>query len=161
MKDFFLTASDKIWNAYQAKSKRELAQQIRRLREWTDKNVVDSPMKKNILKFCKKKSKWMKHLDFQNAYRTSNMLDRLMRVMKRHKMNSQMFHSTTQATTLNFRALALIHNFSPYSPSLWENKEKISSPVKKLNKRTFAEDWLENLILSAYRAKFKYHCNSL
>lgn len=141
MQNFFLTASDKIWTAYRAGSKRALAQQIRRLREWTNKNVVDCPMKKNILKFCKKKAKWMKHLDFQNAYRTSNMLDRLMRIMKRHKMNSQMFHSTTEATTLNFRALALIHNFSPYSPSLWENKEEISSPVKKLNKRTFAEDW--------------------
>jgi hypothetical protein len=161
MEDFFLTASDKIWNAYRAKSKRELAQQIRRLREWTNKNVIDCPMKKNILKFCKKKAKWMKHLDFQNAYRTSNMLDRLMRVMKRHKINSQMFHSTTKATTLNFRALALIHNFSPYSPALWENKEKTSSPVTQLNQRILAEDWLENLILSAYRAKFKYHCKPL
>ena len=75
-----------------------------------------------------------------------------------------MFHSTTRATTLNFRALALIHNFSPYSPSLWErseDKKKVCSPSQKLNKRIFAENWLENLILSAYRAKFKYHCNSL
>jgi len=161
MQDFFLTASDKIWNAYRAESKRALAQQIRRLREWTNKNVVDCPMKKNILKFCKKKAKWMKHLDFQDAYRTSNMLDRLMRTMKRHKINSQMFHSTTKATTLNFRALALIHNFSPYSPSIWENKEKTCSPVTKLNQQRFADNWLENLILSANRANFKYHCNPL
>ncbi|MEN0049549.1 MAG: hypothetical protein AAF806_20985, partial [Bacteroidota bacterium] len=143
---FFVTASQKIWNAYRAESKRILAQQIRRLREWTNKTVIDCPMKDNILKFCKKKAKWMKHLDFHNAYRTSNMLDRLMRVMKKHKINSQMFHSTTQATTLNFRALALIHNFSPYSPALCKRKENITSPVHKLNKKVFADDWLENLI---------------
>ena len=103
----------------------------------------------------------MKHLDFQSAYRTSNMLDRLMRLMKKHKINSQMFHSTTEATTLNFRALALIHNFSPYSPAISKSKENITSPAQKLNKKVFAQDWLENLILSAFRAKFKYHCNPL
>ncbi|MEN0049627.1 MAG: hypothetical protein AAF806_21380, partial [Bacteroidota bacterium] len=62
---------------------------------------------------------------------------------------------------LNFRALALIHNFSPYSPALCKRKENITSPVHKLNKKVFADDWLENLIFSAYRAKFQYHCNPL
>jgi len=95
-----------------------------------------------------------------NAYRTSNMLDRLMRVMNRHKMNSQMFHSTTEATTLNFRALALIHNFTLYSPAL-QQENAAYSPAQKLNQVRFAEDWLENLLLSASRANFKYHCDLL
>lgn len=159
--EFFQIAADKIWNAYRAESKRELGQQIRRLREWTNEKVTDCPMKKNILKFCSKKSRWMKHLDFKNAQRTSNMLDRLMRNMKRHKINSQMFHSTTQATNNNFRAFALIYNFSPYSPAAYKEYKEYKSPSSKLNKKVFADNWLENLLLAANRAKFKYHCNPL
>jgi len=161
MQVFFHTAGDKIWNVYRAGSKRHLAQQIRRLREWSEKSISDCPMKNNILKLCKKKARWSKHLDFKNAYRTSNMLDRLMRTMKRHKMNSQMFHSTTLATNLNFRALALIHNFSPYSPSIWKDRTEVLSPALKVNNRKFADDWLENLLLSASRANFRHHCNPL
>ena len=60
MNDYFNTAADKIWNCYRTESKRQLAQQIRRLREWTIKNVANCPMKDNILKLCKKKKKWSK-----------------------------------------------------------------------------------------------------
>jgi hypothetical protein len=102
--EYFQIAGDKIWNAYRAESKRELAQQIRRLSEWVNEKVIDCPMKKNILKFCQKKSKWMKHLDFKTAHRTSNMLDRLMRNMKRHKMNSQIACPEASVVSLKYRS---------------------------------------------------------
>ena len=161
MEEFFQTAADKIWDAYRAESKRQLAQQIRRLREWASTKLEDSPMKQNILKLCSKKARWMKHFDFKNAHRTSNMLDRLMRSMKRHKFNAQMFHSTTKVTTDNFRSFALIYNFSPYSPSARKENKEFRSPADKLNKRKFSDNWLENLFLAANRAKFKYHCNPI
>jgi hypothetical protein len=85
------------------------------------------------------------------------MLDRLMRAMKKHKINSQMFHSTTKATTKNFRAFALIHNFSPSSPSVWKEDEKLKSPAARLNKKVMADNWLENLILSAKKHQFRKH----
>ena len=91
---YFDLAADKIWDCYRAESKQSLAQQIRRLKEWTTNNLPDCPMKQNILKLCKKKKRWMEHLDFPMAHKTSNMMDRLMRSMNRHAFNSQMFHST-------------------------------------------------------------------
>ncbi len=137
VKSFFHTAGDKIWNCYQASSKRSFAQQIRRLREWTNKNVPAGPMKDNILKLCTKKNRWMKHFAHPNAHRTSNMLDRLMRAMKRHKINAQMFHSTTEATTKNFSAFALLYNFTPSSPSVWKEQPELKSPAARLNRKIY------------------------
>ena len=157
MQAFFHLAGDKIWDIYKADTKRQVSQKIRRLREWTNKQLANCPMKDHILKLCANKNKWLKHLDYPNAHRTSNMLDRLMRAMKKHKINSQMFHSTTQATTKNFRAFALIHNFSPSCPSVWKEDEKLKSPAARLNKKVMADNWLENLILSAKKHQFRKH----
>lgn len=154
---FFHIAGDKIWDIYKATTKRSLAQKIRRLREWTNATVADCPMKTNILKLCAKKGKWMKHIDNPLAHKTSNMLDRLMRAMKKHKLNSQMFHSTTEATTKNFRAFALIYNFTPSSPSVWKENPEWKSPAARLNRKIYADNWLENLLLSAKRQQFRQH----
>lgn len=161
LKDFFNVAGDKVWACYRATSKRALSQQIRRLREWTVDHVQDSPMKDNILKLCSKKSRWMKHIDNANAHRTSNMLDRLMRIMKKHKINSQMFHSTTEVTTKNFRALALLYNFVPSCPSVWKEQPEFKSPAARLNQKVYAENWLENLLISAAKHHFRHHSNPL
>ena len=161
MQPIFDLAGDKIWNCYRAESKRKFAQQIRRLREWTIRVVIACPMKNNILKLCAKKDTWMKHLDYPNAHRTSNMLDRLMRTMKKHKVNSQMFHSTTKATTANFRALALLYNFTPSSPSVWKDNPQFKSPAARLNQKIYADNWLENLLISAEIPIFSDHRNLL
>lgn len=153
----FKIAGDKIWNIYEATTKRQVAQRIRRLREWAKQNMTDCPMKQNILKLCAKKNKWLKHIDNPNAYRTSNMLDRLMRNMKKHKINSQSFHSDKEATTKNFRAFAFIYNFSPSCPEVWKNDNLLKSPAARLNKKIYADNWLENLVLSASRHLCRQH----
>jgi len=161
MQDFFMTAADKIWNCYRCESKRQLAQQIRRLREWTTHNLVDSPMKANILKLCKKKNRWSKHFDFATAHRTSNMIDRKMRAMNRHADNSQMFHANVSSTSKNFRAFALLHNFSPSCVSAWDETCTLVSPAARLNKVVYDDDWLRNLNLVASFATFNHQRNPL
>jgi len=160
LKQYFDTAGDKIWDCYRALSKRSLAQQIRRLGEWTAK-IPDCPMKENILKLCKKKAKWMIHLDFPLAHRTSNLLDRLMRAMKKHAFNSQMFHGTVSTASMNFRAFALLHNFSPSSPAAWDESQKLISPAARLNGFVYHEDWLQNLLIAASLGGFRHHRNPL
>lgn len=157
LKPAFKKVGDKVWNIYQATTKRQMAQRIRRLKEWTITNVQNCAMKENVLKLCAKKDKWLKHLDNPLAWRTSNMLDRLMRAMKKHKINSQMFHSTTQATTKNFRAFALVYNFTPSVPVVWKEDTALKSPAARLNGKVYADNWLENLILSANRHLFRQH----
>ena len=156
MQDSFITAADKIWNCYRCESKRQLAQQIRRLGEWATKNLVDSPMKANILKLCKKKKRWLAHFDFATAHKTSNMVDRKMKATNRHANNSQMFHANVSSTSKNFRAFALLHNFSPSCSSAWDETCTLTSPAARVNKIIYQEDWLKNLNLAASIGAFRY-----
>lgn len=78
---FFEAAATKIWDCYRAESKRQLGQQIRRLPEWTHQQLPECAMKANILKLGNKRKRWLQHLDFPSAHRTSNMLDRIMKAM--------------------------------------------------------------------------------
>ena len=103
----------------------------------------------------------MEHLDFPNAHKTSNMMDRLMRAMNRHAFNSQMFHSTISNTSKNFRAFALLYNFAPSYPAAWDESKKLTSPAARLNGFTYHDDWLQNLLISASLGGFRNHRNPL
>lgn len=161
LKAFFDVAADRIWECYRAESKRSLAQQIRQLREWAEKQMPDCPMKNNILKLCKKKKRWMAHFDHPQAHQTSNMIDRLMRAMKKHAFNSQMFHSTIPNTSRNFRAFALLYNFTPSCPAARDQENNLNSPAARLNGFVYHQDWLQNLLISASRGGFRNHRNPL
>lgn len=157
LQNYFDVAADKIWECYRAESIQSLAQQIRRLREWTTKQVPESAMKANILKLCHKKDKWLAHFTSPKAFRTSNMLDRLMRAMDRHAYNSQMFHSTIKATSNNFRAFALIYNFSPSAPKVCRENTNLESPMARLNGFVYHNNWLENLMMATSGSKIYHH----
>lgn len=159
--EFFGLAADKIWQAYNAESKRSFSQKLRRIAEWGAHSLPESPMKDNLLKLCAKKNRWLAHLDFPNAYRTSNMLDRIMKFMNRHAFNSQMFHSSTTATSNNFRAFALILNFSPYSPGVAAKNPGLNTPVAKLNGFVYHQHWLQNLMIAASLNGFRQHSKTL
>ena len=148
LQEHFLIALDKVWNIYRADSKRQMAQLIRRLREWSS-TIPQSAMKDNLLKLCKKKTKWLTHFDNPDAYRTSAHLDRVMKIMERHAINSQMFHATVSSTSMNFRALALIYNFSPSCPAVTKDFPDLVSPAARLNGFVYSKNWLENLVIAA------------
>ena len=103
----------------------------------------------------------MEHLDFPDAHKTSNMMDRLMRAMNRHAFNSQMFHSTISSTSKNFRAFALLYNFIPSCPAAWDESEKLNSPAARLNGFVYHDDWLQNLLIAASLGGFRNHRNPL
>lgn len=90
----FYIASEKIWLAYQAPPIASFAQRLRRLKEWAVKQLDETPMKENILELCQKGDKWKRFYQFPQAYRTSNMLDRIMKLMKRCIKNAQYFHAS-------------------------------------------------------------------
>lgn len=161
LKVYFQTAADKIWECYRAESKRQLAQQLRRLNEWTTQHLPECAMKENIFKLCAKKKRWLEHLDFPSAHRTSNMLDRVMRAMSRHAFNSQMFHATISSTTDNFRAFALLYNFSPSCPAVTKKTGQLTSPAARLNGFIYHDDWLENLLIAASLGGCRYHRKTL
>jgi hypothetical protein len=144
----FHQLSEKAWDCYRAEDKRSFSQRIRRLKEWSEVNVPESPMKVNLLKLCKKNKQWQVFYDHPNAYRTSNMLDRLMGFMNRYLDKNQTFHGKNKAVSTNtIRAFSLIYNFSPSCPD-YRRKEEFKSPVGRLNNHEYHENWLSNLLIA-------------
>ena len=144
----FLLISEKVWNAYRATSPRSFSQRLRRIKESLD-NFTESPMRDNLRKLLQKRSKWLSFYKHPNSYRTSNALDRLMKFMNRHAVNSQKFHSTTDKTSKNFRAHALLYNFTPSSPGVTLENPELTSPAARANGFVYHQDWLHNLLISA------------
>jgi len=157
----FEVAADKIWSCYRATSKPQLSQRLRRLSEWATHQLQECPMKENLMKLCNKTKCWLAHLDFPNAYRTSNQLDRVMKFMDRHAFNSQMFHSTISGTTKNFRAFALLYNFSPSCPAVTKKNPQLISPAARLNGFAYHQNWLQNLLIAASLGGYRQHRNPL
>ncbi|WKN45087.1 hypothetical protein [Tunicatimonas pelagia] len=85
------------------------------------------------------------------------MLDRVMKAMSCHAFNSQMFHATIQSTSANFRAFALLYNFSPSCPAVTRHTELLTSPATRLNGFVYHQDWLENLLIAASIGGYRHH----
>ena len=156
---WFSQSAEKIWHCYRATTKRQCAQRIRRLGEWASRELPESPMKHNLQKLLGKKKRWLAHFDTPQAHRTSNMLDRVMRMMTRHSYNSQMFHADLKRTSMNFCAFALIYNFAPSSPRARE--PGLISPAARLNKKVYHQDWLKNLMIASSLGGAGHHRNPL
>lgn len=157
LNDSFREISEKVWDCYKAETKRSFSQRIRRMKQWAIDNVPESIMKEKLLDLCKKSKNWSKYYDFPDAYRTSNALDRLMRIMDRHIFNHQSFHSTSEKATLNMRAYALIHNFSPSNPQTINKYDGKVSPAERLNGFKYHDNWLHNLLISASLGGYRNH----
>lgn len=149
LRPWFDQAADKVWNAYKAPTKASFSQRLRRLKERVHKEVPDSPMKKHILDLCSKKKRFMSYYDHPLAYRTSNMIDRLMRFVDRACFDSMYFHGTLASGKQRTRSWAILWNFCPSSPATIKKYDGKICPAERLNKKRYADNWLENLLASA------------
>lgn len=148
LKDVYYQASERIWEAYRAPNKASFAQRLRRLSEWASEVLPESPMKDHVLDLCQKRSRFSRAYDHDNVHRTSNMVDRLMRFLDRAFFNAQYFHGTLASAEQRVRALALLWNFCPSSPQTIKKYHGQSCPAARLNKKSYSENWLENLLVS-------------
>ncbi len=138
----------RVWEAYRASSKRAFSQRLRRLREWAAEVLPESEMKTNTLAFCDKRDQFSQSYDHLTAHRTSNMVDRLMKFLDRAFFNAQYFHGTPESAEARVRALALLWNFCPSSPETVKKYGGQLCPAERLNGKRYAENWLENLLVS-------------
>jgi len=149
MQDIFKEIGEKVWDCYKATDKRSFSQRIRRVKQWAIKTVPASIMKEKLLDLCSKCHLWIRFYDFPKAHRTSNALDRLMKLMNRHKFSHQGYHSSIEATNLNIRAYALIFYFAQSCPETIKKHKGMESPFARLNKFKYHENWLQNLLIAA------------
>ena len=155
--EYFAQVGTKVWRAYRAPSKAAFAQRLRRLREWAERTLPESPMKRHTLDLCDKRAQFSRSYDHARAHRTSNLVDRLMKFLDRACFNAQYFHGTMAAAEQRVRALALLWNFCPSSPGTVKKHHGQRCPAERLNGKRYADNWLENLLVSGSMNGLRYH----
>jgi hypothetical protein len=144
----FKQVGEKIWQAYEAPTKRGFAQRLRRLKEWAETTLPESAMKQHTLELCDKRAQFIVSYDHEQSHRTSNMVDRLMRFIDRACFNAQYFHGSPVSAERRARALALLWNFCPSSPGTVKKYHGQRCPAERLSGKRYAYNWLENLVVS-------------
>ena len=148
-KEAFAAVSEKLWNCYRAQTKISFSQRVRRLCEWSLKGTVPRFMVDKLEKLRKNLPCFSAAYDLPGAFRTSNMLDRLMQRMDRRLFSAQYFHGIQSSADLSMRAWALIYNFAPFNPRTIELKKGLRCPAETLNGFRYHSNWLQNLLVSA------------
>jgi len=151
----FAKLKQKIWNVYHAETKQIFSQRMRRLREYALSNLPESVVLDKVMSLCSKSGLFQKAYDHPNAYRTSNMIDRLMKQQDRYLFIMQYFHGDFISAELNVRAWAILHNFRPYCARIAKKQSKLDCPATRVNGFRYADNWLENLLISASMAGYK------
>ncbi len=144
----FQEVGEKIWQAYEAPTKRAFAQRLRRLKEWAQTTLPESAMKDHTLDLCDKRAQFIVSYDHEQAHRTSNMVDRLMKFLDRACFNGQYFHGALASVERRVRAWSLLWNFCPSSPQTVKKYHGQRCPAERLNGMRYAQNWLENLLVS-------------
>jgi len=138
----------RVWEVYRGQNKRVFSQRMRRLKEWALKVLPESEMKQKTLDLCAKRDAFSQSYDHPSSHRTSNMVDRLMRFLDRAFFNAQYFHGKPESSESRVRSLALLWNFCPSSPETVKKHGGQSCPAERLNGKRYADNWLENLLVS-------------
>lgn len=146
----------KVWDAYKAKTKASFSQRLRRLEQWTKNNLLQGPLRENVLKLCAKRDAFKKAYDFILPYRTSNGVDRLMDHQDRILYSMRYFHGELSSARLSVRAIAMLWNFHPYGFRTYSNDTSRISPFVDLNGFEYHSNWLHNfLIASSLTERFR------
>ena len=147
-KEVFEDIATKLWNAYDATSKRSFSQRVRRLVEEARNLDIPDAMMQTLERLKARLPQYSVAYDYEGAHRTSNMLDRLMQLMDRHLFAMRYFHGTFGAAELSIRGWSLIYNFAPSCPLTRKKHNGLVSPAERLNGFRYSDVWLENLLIS-------------
>jgi hypothetical protein len=138
-----------LWHVYQAETKRQFAQRLRRLLEWVRLRALPTAIKQRLLRLRAKSPFFLRAYDFPDAYRTSNQVDRPMNHLDRTLYAMQGFHGDWQAAERSVRAIALLFNFHPFCRKTRRLKNGCLCPFEQLNGFRYHDHWLRNLLIAS------------
>lgn len=138
-----------LWDCYFSTSKAGFSQRIRRLFEWSKANEISEFIRKKIKKLRDERKEFSVAYEHPEAYRTSNMLDRLMQRMDRCLFCMKYFHGKIESARLIIRGWCLIQNFAPSNPYTIKKYAGLKSPAERFNGFAYHDNWLQNLLVSA------------
>jgi hypothetical protein len=152
----FFDLGKRVWNVYYAETRAMMGQRIRRLREWAMKNL-SGVVQEKTLDLCDKQVEWSVWYaeGCENAYTTSNALDRLMRIQNRYFERGQHFHGTLESANRRSRAWAILYNYWDWGRKTQAENDGCRCPAERLNGKRYAENWLENLLVATSAKKKK------
>ena len=140
---------DRVWDAYDACTRAQFSQRLRRLREWATAHLPEGVVRVMVLKLCGKGPQFACAYRFPGAHRTSNALDRLMNHQDRRLYAMRYLHGTPDAARLAVRAMALEWNFHPYGARCRRDDAARRSPFHDLNGFEYHRNWLHNLLIAS------------
>lgn len=141
-------ALTRVWQAYQAQTKRSFSQRLRRLQRWANEEMSGA-VQEMVLKLCKRRKEFAVAYDCPGAARTSNGVDRLLNRLDRLLYTSCYGHANSRSTGLAVRAIAMQWNFHPYGTRLRRRDGARVSPFADLNGFVYDENWLHNLLIAS------------
>jgi hypothetical protein len=107
-------------------------------------------VQEKTLDLCDRQVEWSVWYEegCENAYTTSNALDRLMRSQNRYFEHGQHFHGTLESANRRSRAWAILYNYWDWGRKTRAENDGCRCPAERLNGKRYAENWLENLLVA-------------
>jgi hypothetical protein len=110
LKALFFEIGERVWEVYSSSTRRVMHLRIYRLRDWAKKNLSGIVLAK-VLDLCDKEKEWDLWYEHEEAYTTSNELDRLMRRQNDYFDRGQHFHGSVESSNGRSRSWAVLHNY--------------------------------------------------
>jgi hypothetical protein len=139
---------ERAWQVYQAPTKWQFAQRLRRLGEWTHTHLSGA-VAEMVRKMCRRRADFTPAYDCPQVPRTSHAVDRLLNYQDRLLYAMRYCHATTASARLAVRAMALPWNFHPYGVRLRRDQPSRLSPFHDLNGFQYHPNWLHNLLIAS------------
>jgi hypothetical protein len=139
---------DRAWRVYQATTKGQFSQRLRRLAEWAGA-TLDGPVAEMVSKAGQHRADFTPAYDYPQAARTTNAVDRLLNHLDRVLYAMCYCHGHPASARLAVRAWAMQWNFHPYGPRLRHDHPSRSSPFDDLNGFHYHPNWLQNFLIAS------------
>lgn len=140
--------SDRVWNCYQAATRRQFSQRLRRVSEWAVAKLGGA-VQEMTLKLCQQHRSYVVAYEQSGCARTTNGVDRLMNHQDRVLYAMRYLHGKGEKARLGLRAMALQWNFHPYGRRLRSADPERQSPFADMNGFQYHDNWLHNLLIAA------------
>jgi hypothetical protein len=154
LKKTYFDIAQRVWQVYQAPTAANFHAKLADLAIWALNTLPDGPPLQSILKLCLKFDLFATAYEFPNAHRTSNMVDRHMRLLDHFLFSSHSFHGHLMTAEFRIRAWALLHNFMPFCPRV-AKEIPFTSRAHRLNGFVYHDNWVHNLLISSSMAGFR------
>ena len=123
---------------------------MRRLREWAEGNLPSGLLLDAMRAMFAKRDSFKMAYDFDNPYRTTNAVDRLIEYQDRVLYGMRYFHGELRSASLAVRSMALLWNFHPYSRRVRPTSAAWTrSAFSELNGFAYHGNWLRNLLIAS------------